>query len=73
MSSLGQFPEFYFKSVSCKESHGSLLYLCACRQPGFKQMKILRQERHTVCFIEFEVSHLLFINADALTLNYNLL
>nr|XP_015894111.1 U1 small nuclear ribonucleoprotein A [Ziziphus jujuba var. spinosa]XP_048319126.1 U1 small nuclear ribonucleoprotein A-like [Ziziphus jujuba var. spinosa] len=23
-------------------------------QPGFKQMKILRQERHTVCFIEFE-------------------
>ncbi|KAG6764995.1 hypothetical protein POTOM_029009 [Populus tomentosa] len=24
-------------------------------QPGFKQMKILRQERHTVCFIEFEV------------------
>ena len=26
------------------------------RQPGFKQMKILRQERHTVCFIEFEVN-----------------
>ncbi|RWW84213.1 hypothetical protein BHE74_00007186, partial [Ensete ventricosum] len=25
-------------------------------QPGFKQMKILRQERNTVCFIEFEVS-----------------
>jgi RNA recognition motif-containing protein len=25
-------------------------------QPGFKQMKILRQERHTVCFIEFEVN-----------------
>ncbi|GAY58567.1 hypothetical protein CUMW_187980 [Citrus unshiu] len=24
-------------------------------QPGFKQMKVLRQERHTVCFIEFEV------------------
>ncbi|KAJ7952026.1 putative RNA-binding protein with multiple splicing [Quillaja saponaria] len=24
------------------------------RQPGFKQMKVLRQERHTVCFIEFE-------------------
>ncbi|WJX42686.1 hypothetical protein P8452_29889 [Trifolium repens] len=24
-------------------------------QPGFKQMKIIRQERHTVCFIEFEV------------------
>ncbi|KAF3957575.1 hypothetical protein ACB098_05G204800 [Castanea mollissima] len=23
-------------------------------QPGFKQMKVLRQERHTVCFIEFE-------------------
>ncbi|CAJ2656530.1 unnamed protein product [Trifolium pratense] len=23
-------------------------------QPGFKQMKIIRQERHTVCFIEFE-------------------
>ncbi|KAL5079543.1 hypothetical protein RYX36_007964 [Vicia faba] len=23
-------------------------------QPGFKQMKILRQERNTVCFIEFE-------------------
>lgn len=23
-------------------------------QPGFKQMKILRQDRHTVCFIEFE-------------------
>ncbi|XP_051116967.1 uncharacterized protein LOC127241793 [Andrographis paniculata] len=23
-------------------------------QPGFKQMKLLRQERHTVCFIEFE-------------------
>lgn len=23
-------------------------------QAGFKQMKILRQERHTVCFIEFE-------------------
>ncbi|KAG6575404.1 RNA-binding protein with multiple splicing 2-like isoform X2 [Cucurbita pepo subsp. pepo] len=23
-------------------------------QSGFKQMKILRQERHTVCFIEFE-------------------
>lgn len=23
-------------------------------QPGYKQMKILRQERHTVCFIEFE-------------------
>ncbi|XP_059457489.1 cell wall integrity protein scw1 [Corylus avellana] len=23
-------------------------------QPGFKQMKILRQERHIVCFIEFE-------------------
>ncbi|KAF7843154.1 U1 small nuclear ribonucleoprotein A [Senna tora] len=23
-------------------------------QPGFKQMKALRQERHTVCFIEFE-------------------
>ncbi|KAG2271180.1 hypothetical protein Bca52824_065735 [Brassica carinata] len=23
-------------------------------QPGFNQMKILRQERHTVCFIEFE-------------------
>ncbi|KAI7733913.1 hypothetical protein M8C21_000203, partial [Ambrosia artemisiifolia] len=22
-------------------------------QPGFKQMKVLRQERHTVCFIEF--------------------
>lgn len=29
----------------------------SCRQPGFKQMKILRQERHTVCFIEFEVSN----------------
>ncbi|XP_073049600.1 uncharacterized protein [Primulina eburnea] len=25
-----------------------------CAQPGFKQMKIIRQERHTVCFIEFE-------------------
>ncbi|XP_058767699.1 uncharacterized protein LOC131641417 [Vicia villosa] len=24
------------------------------KQPGFKQMKILRQERLTVCFIEFE-------------------
>uniref|UniRef100_A0A803N587 RRM domain-containing protein n=1 Tax=Chenopodium quinoa TaxID=63459 RepID=A0A803N587_CHEQI len=24
------------------------------RQPGYKQMKVLRQERHTVCFIEFE-------------------
>ncbi|KAM3245776.1 hypothetical protein P3L10_007543 [Capsicum annuum] len=23
-------------------------------QPGFKEMKVLRQERHTVCFIEFE-------------------
>nr|GMD30362.1 U1 small nuclear ribonucleoprotein A-like [Ipomoea batatas] len=23
-------------------------------QPGYKQMKVLRQERHTVCFIEFE-------------------
>ncbi|GER28343.1 RNA-binding (RRM/RBD/RNP motifs) family protein [Striga asiatica] len=23
-------------------------------QPGFKQMKALRQDRHTVCFIEFE-------------------
>ncbi|KAL9224333.1 hypothetical protein vseg_000377 [Gypsophila vaccaria] len=23
-------------------------------QPGYKQMKIIRQERHTVCFIEFE-------------------
>ncbi|XP_065853130.1 cell wall integrity protein scw1 [Euphorbia lathyris] len=23
-------------------------------QPGFKQMKVLRQERHTVCFIEFD-------------------
>ncbi|XWS20786.1 hypothetical protein CRYUN_Cryun31cG0132500 [Craigia yunnanensis] len=23
-------------------------------QPGFKQMKIMRQERHTVCFIEFD-------------------
>ncbi|KAL8458825.1 hypothetical protein ACS0TY_035526 [Phlomoides rotata] len=23
-------------------------------QPGFKQMKVIRQERHTVCFIEFE-------------------
>ncbi|XP_049932970.1 uncharacterized protein LOC116251131 isoform X2 [Nymphaea colorata] len=23
-------------------------------QPGFKQMKVLRQERNTVCFIEFE-------------------
>ncbi|KAK6128143.1 hypothetical protein DH2020_038112 [Rehmannia glutinosa] len=23
-------------------------------QPGFKQMKTIRQERHTVCFIEFE-------------------
>lgn len=26
-------------------------------QPGFKQMKIIRQERHTVCFIEFEDVH----------------
>ncbi|KAL6585263.1 hypothetical protein OROMI_004552 [Orobanche minor] len=26
-----------------------------CGQPGFKQMKVLRQERHTVCFIEFEM------------------
>jgi len=25
------------------------------RQPGYKQMKVLRQERNTVCFIEFEV------------------
>nr|GMD32234.1 RNA-binding protein with multiple splicing 2 [Ipomoea batatas] len=24
-------------------------------QPGYKQMKVLRQERHTVCFIEFEM------------------
>jgi len=24
-------------------------------QPGYKQMKVLRQERNTVCFIEFEV------------------
>ncbi|KAL7113936.1 hypothetical protein ACP275_04G090200 [Erythranthe tilingii] len=23
-------------------------------QPGFKQMKVIRQDRHTVCFIEFE-------------------
>ncbi|CAH9138913.1 unnamed protein product [Cuscuta epithymum] len=23
-------------------------------QPGYKQMKVLRQDRHTVCFIEFE-------------------
>jgi len=23
-------------------------------QPGFKQMKVLRQDRNTVCFIEFE-------------------
>ncbi|XP_009596215.1 uncharacterized protein [Nicotiana tomentosiformis] len=28
--------------------------MCQSRQPGFKQMKVLRQERHTVCFIEFE-------------------
>ena len=34
----------------------SLHTIYFCRQPGFKQMKILRQERHTVCFIEFEVS-----------------
>jgi len=27
-----------------------------CRQPGYKQMKVLRQERNTVCFIEFDVS-----------------
>ena len=26
------------------------------RQPGYKQMKVLRQERNTVCFIEFEVT-----------------
>ncbi|XP_057967770.1 uncharacterized protein LOC131157548 [Malania oleifera] len=26
-------------------------------QPGYKQMKVLRQERHTVCFIEFEDVH----------------
>ncbi|KAK1608660.1 hypothetical protein QYE76_032333 [Lolium multiflorum] len=25
-----------------------------CLQPGFKQMKVLRQDRNTVCFIEFE-------------------
>jgi hypothetical protein len=25
------------------------------RQPGYKQMKVLRQDRNTVCFIEFEV------------------
>jgi len=25
-------------------------------QPGYKQMKVLRQERNTVCFIEFEVT-----------------
>jgi hypothetical protein len=24
------------------------------RQPGYKQMKVLRQDRNTVCFIEFE-------------------
>lgn len=30
-----------------------------CSQPGYKQMKILRQERHTVCFIEFEVSNII--------------
>ncbi|KAF8389326.1 hypothetical protein HHK36_026020 [Tetracentron sinense] len=28
-----------------------------CRQPGFKQIKILKQEKNTVCFIEFDVSY----------------
>ncbi|KAK6128101.1 hypothetical protein DH2020_038155 [Rehmannia glutinosa] len=32
--------------------HLVVMYLFS--QPGFKQMKTIRQERHTVCFIEFE-------------------
>ncbi|CAG7889644.1 unnamed protein product [Brassica rapa] len=50
-------------SATLLSLRSSLVYYClvkcstvlsSCRQPGFKQMKVLRQERHTVCFIEFE-------------------
>lgn len=46
---------FYWREVML-EYHSVWPFFCFHSQPGFKQMKILRQERHTVCFIEFEVS-----------------
>lgn len=36
-------------------------HLLTCSQPGYKQMKVLHQERNTVCFIEFDVSDLTVI------------
>uniref|UniRef100_A0A0D3CHP2 RRM domain-containing protein n=1 Tax=Brassica oleracea var. oleracea TaxID=109376 RepID=A0A0D3CHP2_BRAOL len=40
--------------LSSSQESSAQLYFLSYRQPGFNQMKILRQERHTVCFIEFE-------------------
>ncbi|WZZ61152.1 hypothetical protein YC2023_061259 [Brassica napus] len=41
-------------SLLSSQESSAQLYFLSYRQPGFNQMKILRQERHTGFFIEFE-------------------
>ncbi|EFJ22716.1 hypothetical protein SELMODRAFT_104881, partial [Selaginella moellendorffii] len=41
------------EATSEAELRGLFSRQCLCSQPGFRQMKVLRQGRSTVCFIEF--------------------